>query len=64
MAELTAGAADAPDFAAAAMYLEQARAAYAIGDEHRSRSARKMVAIALNMTDVPAPVFHTGHLKK
>ncbi len=51
------------DFDAAALFLQQARDAEAKGDEVLSLAARKLVAIALDLTDSPRSKFQTGHLK-
>lgn len=50
------------DFDHAALFLEQARAAYQRGDHAACLAARKLVAIALNLTEGPKPVFRTAHL--
>lgn len=51
------------DFEAAEMFLHQARDAAARGDAQQSFAARKMVALALGLTDGPTPIFHLSHLK-
>lgn len=51
-----------PDFAAAEMYLAQAKAAHAQGDERRCHAACRMVAVALDQSD-SSPKIHLDHLK-
>lgn len=51
------------DFDSAAMFLEQAKTAHRTGDEKSCLAARKLVAIALGLTDGPVVRIHTGHLK-
>lgn len=51
------------DFDAAAMYLTQAKEAAAAGDQNREAAAKRMVMVALGLTDA-RPRIHTGHLAK
>jgi hypothetical protein len=50
------------DFDNASLFLEQARAAHQRGDHSTCLAARKLVAIALNLSEGPKPVFKTRHL--
>ena len=52
------------DFDAAAMFLIMAREAHAAGDQTTCFSARKMVAVALRLSEGPIPRFHLNHLDK
>jgi len=54
---------EALDFDNAALFLQQAREAHQQGDDAKCLAARKLVAIALNLTEGPKPVFRTKHLK-
>lgn len=51
------------DFDAARLFLDQAEQAQTNGDETACFAARKMVAIALQLTDGPFVKVHTAHLK-
>lgn len=51
------------DFDAAEIYLRYAREAHEQGNNIRCFAACKMVAVALQLTDQPAPIIHTSHLK-
>lgn len=53
----------AADFDAAAMYLTQAKEAAAAGDQNREAAAKRMVMVALGLTDA-RPRIPTGHLAK
>lgn len=62
MAEIS-DAEDATNFAAAEMYLAQAKAAADAGDKNREAAAKRMVMVALGLTEA-RPRIHTGHLSK
>jgi hypothetical protein len=51
------------DFESAELFLQQAREAHQQGDATKCMAARKLVAIALNLTDGPRPAIQTAHLK-
>lgn len=51
------------DFDAAAIYLTQAKEAAASGDRNREAAAKRMVVVALGLTEVQ-PRFHVGHVGK
>jgi hypothetical protein len=58
-----AAATDKPiDFAAAEVFLQQARTAHEQGDQVRCLAARRLVAIALQLTEGPNGKIHTAHL--
>lgn len=51
------------NFEAAEMFLRQAKEAHANGDQVTSFAARKMVAVALHLSDGPPVDIRTSHLK-
>lgn len=53
----------APDFDAAALFLQHAREAHDKGDAVQCLAACKLVAVALNLRESPNGKLHTAHLK-
>jgi hypothetical protein len=53
-----------PDFSAAEMFLRQAREAHELGDQLKCLAARKLVAVALGLSEGPNGKLHTGHLAR
>lgn len=53
----------AVDLDAAEIFLKQAREAQQAGDRVKLVAARKLIAVALGLTDGPAGILHTKHLR-